>query len=69
MEHFSQENVEKLVAEHRLVCAAIALIKNEYAKRCREHNIASVDTALANMASRKVELEGYIDVLNEYLNG
>lgn len=69
MEHFSHEYVEKLIAEHRMICATIALVKNEYAKRCREHNVASVDTALANMSARKVELEGYIDVLQEYLNG
>jgi hypothetical protein len=69
MQHFSQEYVETLIAEHRMVSAAVALIKNEYPKRTREHGALAVDAALGKMYARKVELEGYIDVLQEYLNG
>lgn len=69
MQHFSHEYVEKLIAEHRMVSATAALVKNEYAKRSREHGTQAVDAALAKMLARKVELEGYIDVLQEYLNG
>ena len=71
MQHYSQENMDKLIAEHRLVAASIAHLRNsgQYAKQQRNHGGQSVDAAIASMSARKVELEAYIDVLHEFLNG
>ena len=70
MNHFSQEYLEKLVAEHKLVSASLVQLKTlNYQRHSRVHGNVSVDTAISNMAARKVELEAYIDTLQEYLNG
>lgn len=70
MNHFSQEYLEKLVAEHKLVSASHAQLKmNNYQRQTRQHGHAPVDAALGIMAARKVELEAYIDTLSEYLSG
>jgi hypothetical protein len=70
MNHFSQEYLEKLVAEHKLVSASLAQLKTvNYQRHSRVHGNAPVDLAIGNMAARKVELEAYIDSLSEYLNG
>jgi hypothetical protein len=70
MQHFSHEYLEKLVAEHKLVSASIARLKGtDYSRQQRIHGGVAVDSALATMFSKRVELEAYIDTLTEYLNG
>jgi hypothetical protein len=70
MNHFSQEYLEKLIAEHKLVSASIARLRGEdFNRHSRNHGAAAVSMALSTMTSRKVELEAYIDTLADYLNG
>ncbi len=71
MQHFSHEYLEKLVAEHRLVSAAIIELSRPpgYPKKVKEYGLDVVDAALKNLKAKKVELETMIDVLSEYLNG
>lgn len=69
MDHFSQENLEKLVAEHRLVAASIAhMEKTEYPRFARTHGHDTVNGAISQLRIKKVQLEGMIDVLTAYLN-
>ena len=73
MNHFSQEFLDKLIAEHRLISAAILQLTsnhadNGYARYARTHGIDAVDQARKNLYTKKVELEAQIDVLREYLN-
>ena len=68
MEHFSNEYRDKLVAEHKLVSAAIAHMKAELPAYSRRHEGAAINAALFNLNARKAELEAYIDVLTAYLN-
>ena len=69
MDHFSLEYKDKLVAEHRLISATIAHIGgSQYPRMCQTHSQSTVLGALSNLKSRRVELEGMIDVLNEHLN-
>ena len=70
MQHFSQEYLEKLTAEHKLVSATITHIThNKYPIFVRQHSVDVVTSAVSNLKTRKVELEGMIDILSEYLNG
>jgi hypothetical protein len=67
MQHFSHEYLDKLIAEHRLVSATILKLTNTpmYA---RNHG-SIVGEAVADLRVKKIQLEGMIDVLQEYLNG
>ena len=70
MQHFSQEYLEKLIAEHKLVSASYAQLKTIHFKRqIQTHGMLAVEEALSKLATRKVELEAYIDTLTEFLNG
>lgn len=70
MTHFSQEYLDKLIAEHKLVSVSFQQLKTTHLTRqTRQHGSQAVDMALANLAAKKVELEAFIDTLNEYLNG
>lgn len=70
MQHFSQEYLDKLIAEHKLVSASIGRLQGvDYSRQTRSHGVMRVDNTLAAMATRKIELEAYIDTLNEHLNG
>lgn len=73
MNHFSQEFLDKLIAEHRLVSASILQLTSNhadggYARYARAHGPDAVDQAKKNLYVRKVELEAQIDVLRDYLN-
>jgi hypothetical protein len=73
MNHFSQEFLDKLIAEHRLISAAILQLSSKhsdsgYARYVRSHGVDAVDQARKNLYVRKVELEAQIDVLRDYLN-
>lgn len=69
MQHFSEEYKDKLVAEHRLISAALLKIAGtDHPRLCQQHGQSSVLGAISNLKSRRVELEGMIDVLNEHLN-
>lgn len=73
MNHFSQEFLDKLIAEHRLVSAAILQLSSNhansgYTQYARSHGPDAVDQARKNLYTKKVELEAQIDVLRDYLN-
>ena len=68
MEYFSAEYLDRLRDEHKLVSATIAHIKEEVnAVVRRGHSGEAVNAALFNLSAKKIELEGKIDVLNEFL--
>ena len=68
MKHFSVEYRDKLVAEHRLISATLLRIAgSDHARMCQQHSQSSVLGAISNLKSRRVELVGLIDVMNEYL--
>lgn len=70
MNHFSEEYLEKLVAEHKLKSAALARLKGpEYNNISRVHGVSSVNNAVVNLSASRVELEAQIDVLTEFLRG
>ena len=70
MKHFSQEYLDKLIAEHKLVSATITQIQvNAFAAYSSRHGIDNVHASLGSLKAKKVELEGMIDVLTEYLHG
>lgn len=69
MKQFSSEYLDKLIADHKLVSSTITQIQitgfGGYASR---HGVDNVHAALGSLKAKKVELEGMIDVLTEYLN-
>lgn len=67
MQHFSHDYRDKLVAEHRLISATMGQLqsKNIYASN---HGAAILAAAMDELRIKKVQLEGMIDVLNEYLD-
>ena len=69
MQHFSREYLEKLVAEHKLISASIAHISTSGPRYCQRHENTTVSQAIQNLKVRKVELEGMIDVLSDFLEG
>lgn len=70
MKHFSQEYLESLVAEHKLVSATIThMTTQKYARFVQSHGVDTVSAAVAKLKTRKAELEGMMDVLSDYLNG
>ena len=69
MQHFSKEYLDRLIAEHKLVSATIAHLKGPALNRMvASHGNDAVAGAVNNLRAKKVELEGQIDVLAEYLN-
>lgn len=70
MEYLSREFLNQLVAEHKLVSAAIGqILHQQYNTFSRNHGIPVVDAAVMNLKVKKLELEAKIDALSEYLNG
>ena len=69
MQHYSEEYLDKLVAEHRLVSATIVHIQADWNRIARNHTGTAASSAVSNLLAKKVELEGMIDVLREYLTG
>lgn len=70
MQHFSDEYLQSLINEHKLVSASIKqLIENRYQLYARTHGADTVSAAASNLRTRKVELEAQIDVLNDFLKG
>jgi hypothetical protein len=69
MQYFSEEYLEKLINEHKLVQASINRIQQRAQLYRRENQISILDQALVNFRVRKVELEVQIDELREFLNG
>ena len=69
MQHFSQEFLEKLVNEHKLVSTSLTHLQGQgsYNQKARQHGIDAVVLAVTNLKARKVELEAMIDVLTEFL--
>ena len=69
MQHFSTENLDKLDAEHRLVSATITQLQTvSYGQYASRHGSDAVIAAISNLKIKKIELEGQIDVLNDYLH-
>jgi hypothetical protein len=70
MQHFSQEYLDKLIAEHKLISATVSQIKTvSFNRYAAVHGHDTVSAAISNLKVRRVELEGQIDVLSDYLNG
>lgn len=69
MNHFSQEFLDRLIAEHKLVSSALThIMHNKYPLFVRQHTVDVVAGAVSNLRTKKVELEAMIDVLTEYLH-
>jgi len=70
MELFSHDYKDKLVAEHRLVSAAIAHMSNPhvFTNFARTHGNDVCVESLTNLRVQKVQLEAKIDVLSEFLD-
>lgn len=70
MEHFSEEYLLRLINEHKLISAALAHISNggAYTQKARQHGIDALTLCVSNLRAKKVELEGMIDVLTEFLH-
>ena len=70
MKHFSQEYLERLQNEHRLVTAALINLKNNPRKYLGDVTrlISHIDEAVNKLESERVVLESKIDILNEFLN-
>lgn len=69
MNIFTREYCDTLIAEHKLVSATITHIQIvDFKKYASAHSADKVQAAVATLSVRKIELEGMIDVLNEYLN-
>jgi hypothetical protein len=68
MEYFSTEYKDKLLNEHKLVTTTISRLTQRYPLYAANHTGEAISLALTNLRGRKVELEGMIDVLDEFLN-
>jgi hypothetical protein len=70
MEIFSHDYKDKLIAEHRLISAAIAHATqpNVFANAARTHSNDICVEAVKSLRVQKVQLEFKIDVLSEYLD-
>jgi hypothetical protein len=69
MEHFSEEYLARLVNEHKLVSTTITHLTSQgiYTQKARQHGIDAMTLCVSNLKAKKVELEGMIDVLTEFL--
>jgi len=69
MNLFSQDYLDQLIAEHKLVSVAIGRItERDYPRFAKSHGVAAVDTAVLQLKSKKVQLEAMIDSLLEYIS-
>lgn len=70
MQHFSAEYRDQLINEHKLVSATIAHLRTGGIahQKARAHGQDAYALALNNLSAKKVELEGMIDVLSEFLD-
>jgi hypothetical protein len=69
MNIFTRDYCDTLLAEHKLVSATITHLQVvDFKKYASTHGADRVQAAAATLSVRKVELEGMIDVLLEYLN-
>jgi hypothetical protein len=69
MDIFTKEYCDSLIAEHKLVSATITHLQIvDFKKYASTHGHDKVQAAIASLSVKKVELEGKIDVLLEYLN-
>jgi hypothetical protein len=70
MKHFSEEYMQSLINEHKLVSASVTqLLETRYQWYARQHGADVVAAAASNLRIRKVELEAQIDLLDEFLKG
>ena len=67
MEHFSQEFLDKLINEHKLVNASIHQLTDRYKQYLQAHSSDALTAALTTLRGEKVVLEAKIDVLGEFL--
>jgi hypothetical protein len=66
---FTKEYCDALIAEHKLISATITHLQVvDFKKYASTHGYDKVKAAIANLSVRKIELEGQIDVLLDYLN-
>lgn len=70
MKHFSEEYLQTLVNEHKLISASISqMLEVSYSRYARSHGADVVAAAASKLRTRKVELEAQIDVLTDFLKG
>lgn len=76
MKHFSQEYLEQLQNEHKLIVASIRALKSAPRKYSESgENVsplmaqAAYDQSILQLHTQRVMLESKIDVLNDFLNG
>lgn len=70
MKQFSEEYLESLINEHKLVAASIIRLSDPAsgaAVYARNHNHDTIVLAITQLRAKKVELEAKIDVLREFL--
>lgn len=69
MEKFSKEYYDELLAEYKMVSATITHIgQTDAARFARSHGPDVVTAAVTNLKVRKCELEGMLEVLQNYLD-
>ena len=68
VKHFSQEYLERLQHEHKLVNAALINLKNNPRKYTQMTFMKPFDEAVLKLESEKIQLESKIDVLTSFLN-
>lgn len=67
---FSQEYLDKLEAEFRLVSAAYSNLTDiNHNRFARHYGHGPVVAASSNLQIRRIELESMIEVLRDHLNG
>lgn len=69
MDMFSQEYLDKLIAEHKLVNASVMQIQQNYLYYKRFCTVTIIEMELNDLLKKKFSLEVQIDVLNEFLKG
>jgi len=67
--YFSEEYLQKLINEHKLVCACITQFTDRYKQYAASHGADAMTAAHTALRAQKVELELKIDVLQEFLRG
>jgi hypothetical protein len=68
MKHFSEEYLEHLINEHRLVSVAIEKLSMPYSTYLKNNGHQILIAAIDNLAIQKAELEVKIDVISEFLH-
>lgn len=72
MKFFTQEYLDSLVAEHKLITATLNRMTQNSANAAMyasRYGASAFDTTRTNMISKKLELEVKIDELMDYFNG